>query len=807
MASFISFNMFVLLTTTMIHAQIINDFQYFLMNLPIQLDSHISTIFNQKLYVFGGYKNPGTNTDFYSLDLSAFDFKLNENRDDIIAQGSSNWVQITSNVILPDYGATTGSFICSTQCSVLIDNFLYIFKGTGQMYRVEITDNQLIFANSTQINYTTPYNINGACITSDGNDVYWMKNSQFGMFNVSTQQHHLLTNLKYSRWESACSFDRKKEKIYQFGGESSSSNPLYAIDWYTISTNNWTNHDGRNDLGACGKCDWGWRCLQHPFYDLIECTDGFGGVTWNTSSNSRIYSSATQNRNYDLTLYHLNSDTVIVLVTGGWTGSAKVNYIRYSVIDIGVNPTVEPTNIPTVEPTFSDDDYICSPSKNTGYINTTYQIYLNNSCENTSVIQFADEFIHLITILYSNNDMDTYSTLTNPGKRYTYLPNITFTISTCFADQTNVTEFVNYTTSYAYQHAVNIHYNNCMSIIVKDIVYNTIINNTFYVTQFIENEKTILDSTYIWIIILCLIFLFIVFIFIVVKYKRYRQRVKAERDKKAVWIKNPMVLAIAIESYDDEELNDLNGIDNDIRNIYNLFELNLNYTIIPVYNLSVGLKLKWTQNEIMQFLVQNAEQLKDNLKNNQYDGLVVFISAHGVEHNIISSDGFEIQTDVIHRIFSSQYANVRSIPRIFIFDSCCDIDEKVDEKNENNIMDLKALEEKYGAETWETGEDNVDNLLMTITASNIGYQSKMNNRQGSYFIKEFCVAIEQNICNNNNELFLGEIFSQVQSSLHKRGLQLPEMKANNNTQFVKFALNKQRRYKEKINIEMRQVQK
>ena len=68
-------------------------------------------------------------------------------------------------------------------------------------------------------------------------------------------------------------------------------------------------------------------------------------------------------------------------------------------------------------------------------------------------------------------------------------------------------------------------------------------------------------------------------------------------------------------------------------------------------------------NNIMDLLQDKANILDDNIVD--YDGLIVFISCHGIKDYIISSDYGKINKNAIHRVFSIGHPKSRDNPRIF----------------------------------------------------------------------------------------------------------------------------------------------
>eukprot|EP01084_Bolivina_argentea_P175536 303955_1 len=239
-------------------------------------------------------------------------------------------------------------------------------------------------------------------------------------------------------------------------------------------------------------------------------------------------------------------------------------------------------------------------------------------------------------------------------------------------------------------------------------------------------------------------------------------------------------------------------------------------------------KLDWKQKEMIEFLEEKATYFDESVKNKRHDGLMMFMSGHGIQDHIISADGFKIEKNKIHRIFSEQYPAARDVPRLFCFDSCSGDDDKkssvrgesedesvehhggkgikkrkhsktstttkqsYDNDNGNDVskgVNLEkdrtlSLEQTYG--TWNRGENNPDFRLIKISAANLGFQAKMNSVNGSYLIAQFVERLMDNIV-NGNKLFIGEIMDKIQTDLHdNKEKQQTVHTFNNETQFVRF---------------------
>eukprot|EP01084_Bolivina_argentea_P075591 137015_1 len=116
-----------------------------------------------------------------------------------------------------------------------------------------------------------------------------------------------------------------------------------------------------------------------------------------------------------------------------------------------------------------------------------------------------------------------------------------------------------------------------------------------------------------------------VFIVLLIIYFIYKYKWK----KAAMFIKNPLIIAVAIGIYDDRD-DDLEGIDNDVKNIRTLFRDRMNYT---VHTGEKQIPLEWKSKTLLKFLEQQAKHLShyvsSSMKPNGYDGLLVVISSHG----------------------------------------------------------------------------------------------------------------------------------------------------------------------------------
>eukprot|EP01083_Nonionella_stella_P295109 1002996_1 len=284
------------------------------------------------------------------------------------------------------------------------------------------------------------------------------------------------------------------------------------------------------------------------------------------------------------------------------------------------------------------------------------------------------------------------------------------------------------------------------------------------------------------------------------KTKRELHEEEARRVKYAHDIRNPMVISIGIERYQDKPNNpgievrcqDLYGISRDYQNIAALCKF-FNWQMYPRKE-----KLEWTQSEMIDFLQERATEASDT---NKFDAILAVISGHGYKNGIISSDYQLVSKTAIHRLFSTNYPLLRELPRIFVFDCCSGNQERScypAEYDPNEDEEMPALKDKgknftvddikveqYEKEVWKNDQKNPDYLVSIIHAANEGFQAKMNCIDGSYLIYEFVKRIMDNVENDKN-LFLGEIVEGIQQYLHDEGTQQITPLFNNNTRYLRF---------------------
>jgi len=284
-------------------------------------------------------------------------------------------------------------------------------------------------------------------------------------------------------------------------------------------------------------------------------------------------------------------------------------------------------------------------------------------------------------------------------------------------------------------------------------------------------------------------------------------------------IKNGLIVCIAIGKYDSPPPNpeiklkfENLPVEADMKNLKKLAKfLNFEFLNVPK---SFG-RLHWSKAKILQFLREDvAEACFDDDGQPNYDGIIVSVSGHGVRDCIVSSEYERIDRTEIHRSISDQYAQIRKIPRIFLFDACNGdrnkevISVKVDdvEKGGGMMQHIFSVDKSDSVEGGNTaggapdimsaiqsemrkdeGNDmetewNPDFNLVVVHGSNDGFISKMQSGSdvGSYltylFVEEVIQRIERGQMEGMDDLLRG-----IQRSLHKQGKQLIEFTCFNET--------------------------
>eukprot|EP01084_Bolivina_argentea_P163962 285156_1 len=466
------------------------------------------------------------------------------------------------------------------------------------------------------------------------------------------------------------------------------------------------------------------------------------------------------------------------------------------------NPTIPPTEIPT---------YMSSTNPTTNYPSATLLPTLLPTSKHTISPTTGNPTVSPSSYLTN--------TLTTPSNDPTEDPSVTPSINTTFNPSIN-----NNTTIFT---SVNPTHNPSgppVVIIVSKMNPTVSSHNPTNTTQPVSTHNV--DTNRNWLsktlglddketliiivvtssIVICLV------IFIIVCTIRKSNSLQHKNE----FISNALAVVITIGEYDDLStikdpdfsgyVSPLPEIEKDSKNLKELFSL-LNYRMFPGnWN-----KMHWTQDELkLLFEEKITNELLDENSELQYDGLIVCISSHGIDRNIITSDYHTIETSAIHR-YVSHKNEIRAIPRMFIFDSCQgnldrqksdDLEQKydqnvVDESDEKmamvNIVEndndkSKAIGVEDTNTVWTTSAMNPDYKLIEIHSANTQFQAKCSTHCGSYLIYHFTKKIKENVI-NHTEKTLAEIFDEIQNLLHNQGKQQITKSFNNETGNLQFKIN------------------
>ena len=144
-----------------------------------------------------------------------------------------------------------------------------------------------------------------------------------------------------------------------------------------------------------------------------------------------------------------------------------------------------------------------------------------------------------------------------------------------------------------------------------------------------------------------------------------RQR-ESESLRNVTVVSNCLVGILCVGEYTDEKYKNIKGVHHDLIHYRELFG-RYNYHVFPKENdQKYGRKCSWIEQEIMEYL----EMLRNSAVRLKCDGIIIIHRGHGVDGNIIATDGDLVSiTDQIHSQFSSQlFPKLKGVHRLFIVD-------------------------------------------------------------------------------------------------------------------------------------------
>eukprot|EP00484_Ammonia_sp_Unknown_P023674 CAMPEP_0197030564 /NCGR_PEP_ID=MMETSP1384-20130603/9779_1 /TAXON_ID=29189 /ORGANISM="Ammonia sp." /LENGTH=484 /DNA_ID=CAMNT_0042459945 /DNA_START=54 /DNA_END=1508 /DNA_ORIENTATION=- len=385
------------------------DFKTFPLTLPIPLQEHIATVYNNKLFIIGGRNDTIFGTDAspkaWSLDLSALNLQLTSTKTDItVGNTAVQWQQLS--IANPTYGPITAGFIrCTSQCYTQIGPYLYIAAPYGKtdtynsaLYRLDLSQSPPVYATDTELGLA--YNLGNPnafgnsvkepCLTAsaDGEYLYLVggninaggtaAENYFLRLNVSTNEWVRLTNMNQNRQSAGCAANYNDEEVYIFGGKDdcnritpcSSITGSVEIDTYFAATASWTDNEGylQPELSQPKS---NLKCINNPYDESIICPGGSAQSAYKDTTIYRTPQKAiidtielTQvTTSYGIATYEFINNGVdqafILFVTGG--GDQNINVydsIQYTVIaNVPTDaPTAAPTDSPSMSPSAAPTD-------------------------------------------------------------------------------------------------------------------------------------------------------------------------------------------------------------------------------------------------------------------------------------------------------------------------------------------------------------------------------------------------------------------------------------------------------------------
>eukprot|EP01083_Nonionella_stella_P294655 1001593_1 len=362
--------------------------------LPKNLMQPITAVYNDNLFVFGGINSTdgAYNTKFWKLPLKdafSLDTTNNPPTDITTTLINSNWEEL--NVTAPSYGDSQNKeFICAGQCSVVIDQYLYIvgpYSSSSSsttatrtnIYRLDLGVNTPIFASTTEFAYQIGYTSNARdqCVTSADGKMYIMTgvgsapSRETKVYDPSSPTTPLVSlqqlSSKSPRFLAGCASNVDGDKIYLAGGSAPDIPNLSmapGIDTYDITDNTWTDNAETNEFDTSDNIPSFSRrqmkCFTN-YKESFECPGGFGSavktdsIIWNYNTRGETY----VNLEIDVFMagvsvyeFYATGDyrgSIVLVIGGSSDGSIGVDTIQYSLRYALI--TSPPTTTPSTSPT------------------------------------------------------------------------------------------------------------------------------------------------------------------------------------------------------------------------------------------------------------------------------------------------------------------------------------------------------------------------------------------------------------------------------------------------------------------------
>lgn len=206
-----------------------------------------------------------------------------------------------------------------------------------------------------------------------------------------------------------------------------------------------------------------------------------------------------------------------------------------------------------------------------------------------------------------------------------------------------------------------------------------------------------------------------------------------------------MVLVLTIEKYSYEDKG-LRCSRHNAARITTLFREKYGYRHVQCYNYKrnkidveeCGVLWKVNGEDVFEWMRKKRKEL-DNAKYDDIDGIIFYISAHGLDNYVAASDDARIKIAEICKIFSNKNCNKkhRGKPRILIVESCrgkkqCEHHGKESFGTMNGDKDGDKGKEGKGKVWTETSDSFI------FYATTTGYVAIHDHESGSRYTNIFC---------------------------------------------------------------------
>eukprot|EP01083_Nonionella_stella_P210816 762839_1 len=137
-------------------------------------------------------------------------------------------------------------------------------------------------------------------------------------------------------------------------------------------------------------------------------------------------------------------------------------------------------------------------------------------------------------------------------------------------------------------------------------------------------------------------------------------------------VDNALVWIIGISIFEDENTNNLPGIERNVADLVNLWRDAHQYDVNVFHHKT----LRGTKDDIIEFIDSHATELADD--GNNYKCIIVHVLSHGSERHFLASDGQKVAIDLIHHEIetSLKYEKQKKVIKILFHHGCQTIDAK-----------------------------------------------------------------------------------------------------------------------------------